>query len=199
MLLIRTALWLHIALFTLFSLTHSCHIVTKEGEASGPSSSPPLWPTVSLTSWSQSWVIPWQVYRRMPAKQNPNTCENVGAIEKKNILSAYLAQLWRMNEEQHAFPNELRIKFPTMPCWHFMARFHINLSTPSQQMGFRIYAFLQQWCYQSGKPPLDGRRDNKRGVRLDQYHSAHSCSANSIQRCSGDWSAWSKRQEDLRL
>lgn len=33
--LIRAALWLHTALFTLVSLTHSCPIVTKHGEASG--------------------------------------------------------------------------------------------------------------------------------------------------------------------
>lgn len=58
---------------------------------------------------------------------------------------------------------QLRIKFPTRPCWLFMAWFHIHLSTPSQQMGLRIYAFLQQWCHQSGKLPLDGRRDNKKG------------------------------------
>lgn len=68
-----------------------------------------------------------------------------------------------------------------MPCWLFMARFHIHLSAPSQQIGLRIYAFLRQWCYQSGKLPLDGRRDNKRGVRLDQYHSTRLCSANSIK------------------
>lgn len=49
------------------------------------------------------------------------------------------------------------------PCWLFMAWFHIHLSAPSHQMGLRIYAFLQQWCYQSGKLPLDGRRDNKKG------------------------------------
>lgn len=68
-----------------------------------------------------------------------------------------------------------------MSCWLFMAWFHIHLSAPSQQMGLRIYAFLQQWCYQSGKLPLDGRRDNKRGIWLDQYHSTRLYSANSIK------------------
>lgn len=68
-----------------------------------------------------------------------------------------------------------------MSCWLFMAWFHIHLSASSQQMGLRIYAFLQQWCYQSGKLPLDGRRDNKRGIWLDQYHSSRLCSANSIK------------------
>lgn len=67
--LIRAALWLHTNLFTMVSLTHSCLIVTKHGEASGPSSSPPLWPTVSLTSWNQAWFLPRLAYQRISAEQ----------------------------------------------------------------------------------------------------------------------------------
>lgn len=63
--LIRAALRLHTALFTLASLKHSWPIVTKHGEALGPSYRCPLWATVTLTSWSQTWFLPRLVCQRM--------------------------------------------------------------------------------------------------------------------------------------
>lgn len=182
--LISAALGLSAALLTLVSLTHSCSVVTKHGEASGPSFSPPLWPTVSLTGLiSPTTSMPRKMCRpKAPTNIQKLKCihGNVGTGERNRFYERLVHHHDACRGEP-AFPNELRIKFPTMSCWLFMAWFHIHLSTPSQQMGLRIYAFLQQWCFQSGKLPLDGRRDNKRGIRLDQYHSAHLCSANSIK------------------
>lgn len=78
-----------------------------------------------------------------------------------------------------------------MPCWLFMAWFHIHLSAPSHQMGLRIYAFLQQWCYQSGKLPLDGRRDNKKGYTTGSipqhsfvFSQQHKCVRERLKRLS---------------
>lgn len=69
--LIRAALWLHTALFTLVSLTHSCPIVIMLTEASGLSSLRPLWPTVSFTHWSRAWFLPRLERQRISAKQKP--------------------------------------------------------------------------------------------------------------------------------
>lgn len=172
--LIRAALWLHTALFTLVSLKHSWPIVTKHGEALGPSYPRPLWATVTLTSWSQTWFLPrlvcQRIYRMLSWKPGRR------GVKK---MSVYHAPLWAKKKARFSY--KLRRKFPTMPCWLFMAWFHIHLSTPSLQMSLRIYVFLRQWCYQSGKLLLDGEKIIKGVYDWINTTSTRLCSGGSIK------------------
>lgn len=58
--------------YLLWSPWHTAALLSQSTEKlQDPSSSPPLWPTVSLTSWSQAWFLPQRVCQRISAEQKP--------------------------------------------------------------------------------------------------------------------------------